>query len=349
MKAYMKRHLLHPFSLFLPATLVWVAGLLSGCTDGVDEWIPDGRTASVTLHVPMTDTRSTRATDEEYKVAEEKINTLRILVFSQDKPVINKQFSEAELSDGSVTVEGVPVGTVDIYAVANEAALGKDYSDMANFEDNLVPVGNTRKALVYDENRTHFPKRFTEPEIAQYGLPMSWLTRDVQINPPGDTPQIIDVELERSVAKLNVIMNNTLSSPITITSMTFGSFFGDRLYLFRESTLDIPDETKYEGMSYNELDIEIEGYGSKTLALYIYPSYAWKDASAFSPYTIGFTTTTAPYDPVSFINEYGGALNSIARNKQVNIHATLSSEANLTLKFEVTDWETKEITVPPFN
>lgn len=93
----------------------------------------------------MADIRSTHTTDEEYKAAEEKINTLRILVFSQDKPVINKQFKEADLSGGSVTIEGVPVGTVDIYAVANEAALGKDYSDMADFEDNLVQVGNTKK------------------------------------------------------------------------------------------------------------------------------------------------------------------------------------------------------------
>lgn len=173
MKAYMKRHLPHPFSLLLPAALAWAASLLAGCTDGAEEWIPDGRTASVTLHVPMAGTRSTRTTDEEYKTAEEKINTLRVLVFSQDKPIINKQFKEADLSSGSVTIEGVPVGTVDIYAVANEAALGKDYSDMADFENNLVQVGNTKKALVMDEKRTHFPKRFTEQEIAQYGLPMS--------------------------------------------------------------------------------------------------------------------------------------------------------------------------------
>ena len=114
MKAYIKRHLPHPFSLLLPAALAWAASLLAGCTDRVDEWIPDGRTASVTLHVPMADIRSTHTTDEEYKAAEEKINTLRILVFSQDKPVINKQFKEADLSGGSVTIEGVPVGTVDI-------------------------------------------------------------------------------------------------------------------------------------------------------------------------------------------------------------------------------------------
>ena len=71
MKAYIKRYLPHPFSLLLPAALAWAASLLAGCTDRVDEWIPDGRTASVTLHVPMADIRSTHTTDEEYKAAEE--------------------------------------------------------------------------------------------------------------------------------------------------------------------------------------------------------------------------------------------------------------------------------------
>ena len=44
-----------------------------------------------------------------------------------------------------------------------------------------------------------------------------------------------------------------------------------------------------------------------------------------------------------------GALNSIARNTQVNIRATLSVDARLILKYEVVDWGKKEITVPPFN
>lgn len=60
MKAYIKRYLPHPFSPTasgqppshgLPAC--WPAA------DRVDEWIPDRRTASVTLHVPMADIRST--------------------------------------------------------------------------------------------------------------------------------------------------------------------------------------------------------------------------------------------------------------------------------------------------
>ena len=87
---------------------------------------------------------------------------------------------------------------------------------------------------------------------------MSW-HRDVQIIPSDGTPQTIEVELERSVAKLNVIMNNTLSHPITITSMTFGEFFGDRLYLFREQTLDVPDDTEYDVQNYESLSVEIGG------------------------------------------------------------------------------------------
>ena len=44
-----------------------------------------------------------------------------------------------------------------------------------------------------------------------------------------------------------------------------------------------------------------------------------------------------------------GCKQELAIYHRLNIHATLSSEANLTLKFEVKDWDTEEITVPPFN
>ena len=339
--------------MYLLAVLALSGFVLTGCAvDEVDEWVNDGGyTASVTLLVPVSETLSTRTTDEEYKAAENKINTLRILVFFQDKPVVNQLFESEQLSEGSVTVEGVPVGTVKFYAVANERALGKDYSDMSDFEGNLVDVNGVKKALVWDKNREHFPKRFTEQEIELYGLPMSWHS-DVQVDLPGDTQQEIEVELERSVAKLNVIMNNSLSSPITITSMNFGKFFGDRLYLFRDTALDIPDDTEYDDQKYTGLNIEIEGYGSKTLACYIYPSYAWKSATKPSPYTIDFTTTSNSdgYGARSFIDEYGGSLNSIARNTQINIYATLSSESSLTVSFEVQGWMGPyTIDVPSFN
>lgn len=222
----MRRYLSGLFSPHRAAALVWAVCLLTGCTaEETDEWTSDGRTTSVTLRVPMAETLTTRTTDAEYATDEEKIKTLRILVFSQDKPVINEAFNEAELSDGSVTITGVPVGTVTFYAVANEEALGKDYSDMSNFENNLVEVNGVKKAWVKDEeDPKHFPLRFTDPQVKKYGLPMSWVQRDMTIEPPGAEPQEIEVELRRCVAKLNVIMSNTLSDPITITEMRFGEF-----------------------------------------------------------------------------------------------------------------------------
>lgn len=343
------KHLFESLQSRLLATLILVSGLLTSCDKETQTWENDGRTATITLHVPMAESIVTRTTDEEYQQAETKINTLRILILSPDnQPIVNKKFESQEITGGNLTIEGVPVGTVTICAIANEAALGKNYDKFEDFKNDLVDVGNKKKLRIIDEQRTHFPKRFTEPEIALYGLPMSWIDREAEIA-PGPTPQPIEVKLERAVAKLNIIMNNALSNPITITSMTFGKFFGDQLYLFREETLDIPAQTTYAPQEYTDVTIEIPGGESKTLACYIYPSYAWKSASTATPYTIGFTTTSETYDPVPFINEFGGALNSIARNKQVNIHATLSAEASIRLNFVVKEWDSQNIEVPPFN
>ena len=107
MKAYIKRYLPHPFS---PAS---ASRPRMGCQPVYRLHGPSGRMDTRRTHslryparTNATDIRSTHTTDEEYNTAEEKINTLRILVFSQDKPVINKQFKEADLSGGSVTIEG---------------------------------------------------------------------------------------------------------------------------------------------------------------------------------------------------------------------------------------------------
>lgn len=344
------KHLFESLQSRLLATLILVSGLLTSCDKETQTWENDGRTATVTLHVPMAESSVTRTTDEEYQQAETKINTLRILILSQDyKQIINQKFDNQDITGGYLTIEGVPVGKVIICAIANEAALGKNYDHFEDFKNDLVDVGNKKKLRIIDEQHTHFPKRFTEPEIAQYGLPMSWLDREAEIAQPGPTPQTIEVNLERAVAKLNIIMNNALTTPITITSMSFGQFFSDQLYLFREETLDIPKETTYATQEYTGVSIEIPGGESKTLACYIYPSYAWTSSSSPTPYTIGFTTTTTKYPRVAFINEYGGALNSIARNKQVNIHATLSAEASIQLQYEVKDWNTAPVNVPPFN
>ena len=212
--------------------------------------------------------------------------------------------------------------------------MGKDY-DTEEFELVDVPDRTSKKALLEDPDRTYFPKRFSEVNIDK-GLPMSWIVRDYEVkagSPTGTPGEPLEAQLVRCVAKLNISMNNDLDSEINIKAVNFGTFFGDRLYLFGEQSLDVPGSTAYEAKSYpyeTEADyIKIPAYGEK-------------------PYTIGFATLAkGTYPQKAFITE--GALNSIARNTQVNIRATLSVDARLILKYEVVDWGKKEITVPPFN
>lgn len=332
----------------MAACLLTVA--VTSCTDDSNS-LPQGGTTTIRLNIPMLEaaTRITTPTEEQ----ETEIKTLRVIISNSDKAYINKAFTEAELSTGTLTIDNVPVGEVQMYVIANEAALGKDYSDYNDWKGDVIEVsGHThRKVLVMDTNREHFPKRGSTAEFPQEGLPMSWENLALTIDPPASdgTPQEVEVELMRAVAKLNIIMTNTLSSDIVIDQMGFGPFFSDRLYLFREDALSVPDRTGYAVKDYKNVSITVpkEG-GSAQLALYVYPSAAAVEGQA-NPYTIGFHTQAGfSYDKRSFLRN-GLPLNGIARNTQVNIYATLSSQANINVEFEVQEWKTKTIDVPPFN
>lgn len=337
------KHLSYHYIIGLLAACL-LSATFAGCTREADEPVADGRTATIRLDIPMLEagTRVDVAGDEN------AIHQLRVIILSQGATSINQTYTTTDLAGGSITIDNVPVGQVQMYVIANEKSLGKDYSDLATLQNDVITVGEARKVLIKDESRTYFPKRGSE--FPEAGLPMSWMNKNLTINPPTDTPQTIEVNLVRAVAKLNITMNNALKDAITINSMTFGTFFGDRLYLFAEQSLDVPDDTDYDEMSYTEdINILISGYSSETLALYIYPSFAWKDAAQASPYTIGFTTAAGgTYAQQAFVNTYG-ALNSIARNTQVNISATLQTDTHIDIKFEVVPWEEKTVEVPPFN
>ena len=337
------KHLSYHYIVALLAACLLSATFV-GCTREADEPVADGRTATIRLDIPMLEatTRITTPTEEQ----ESAIHTLRVIIEAEGATTINQKFEN--LTSGSpITIDNVPVGPVQMYVIANEVSLGKDYSDLKTLQADIEP--ETGKVHIHDDERACFPKRGSEMDFDVKGLPMEWMGQ-LTIDPPTGTPQEIEVNLVRAVAKLNITMNNALSAPITINGMSFGAFFGDCLYLFHTNNLDVPDDTHYAEMSYTEnISIPIKGNSSETLALYIYPSFAWKNAAQVSPYTIGFTTAAGiTYRQQSFVDQWG-ALNSIARNTQVNISATLRTDTHIEIDFKVVPWEENTVDVPPFN
>ena len=339
------KHIVHTFK-YMAACLLTVA--VASCTEDSNP-LPQGGTTTIRLNIPMFEAKT--RIDVPTTEKESEIKTLRVIISNSDKAYINKAFTAEQVKASNLVIDNVPVGEVQMYVIANEAALGKNYSDYINWKEDVIEVEghNHPKVLVKDTERTHFPKRGSE--FPQYGLPMSWENLALTIDPPASdgTPQEVEVELMRAVTKLNIIMTNTLSNDIVIDQMGFGSFFSDRLYLFREDALSVPEGTGYAVKDYKNVSITVpkEG-GSAQLALYVYPSAAAVEGQA-NPYTIGFHTQAGfSYDKKPFLRN-GLPLNGIARNTQVNIYATLSSQANIKVEFEVQEWKPETIDVPPFN
>ena len=316
----------------------------TACTDTLDEGATaDGRTATVCLRIPQIKpvTRAGMTLEE----AEDAIHTLRVVVVQDGKQTNNEEFTSDQLSNGTVTIRKVPVGQVELYVIANELSI-----------DNGYTTTTDGKLLVQDPGRDCFPKRGTEflsksNSTDPIGLPMGWINKTQTIQEGENT---IDVQLERQVAKLNIQMYNTLSSDITITTISFGEFFSDRFYFVRQGTLDVPTDTKYVEWTFTSIGtdgtgITIDGGTTETMVCYVYPSFAWKDPKNSSPYTIGFETKAGvEYAKQAFVNNYG-ALNSILRNTQINIYATLSKSANVDIDFNVTEWVKEAIAIPPFD
>ena len=348
----MLHNLLHTARICL---LLWLGWAAASCTDTAD--LPaEGRTATLELRIPQLEVSATRATIAGSDL-ENAIYTLRVIILSQSAGVksINKLFTDEDLKDGNavITIDQVPVGLVQLYVIANEASIGKNYTELSALQADVRPISEgstTRKVVIEDFSRTYFPKRGSVFEKETLGLPMGWMNKSLVINEGTNT---IQVDLERQVAKLNIEMFNTLDEPITVQTITFGKFFSDRFYFFREQNLDVPEDADYAGKQFDTIGptdngIEIKANSKETMVCYIYPSFAWKSIQDTSPYTIGFITSNNTYNPMKFVNDYG-ALNSIARNTQLNIHATLSKNANISISFEVVDWVGETVDVPTFN
>ena len=298
-------------------------------------------TTTIRLRVPMLDVCSRAADDWN----EDRINTLRVIILSKNAGSINKLFRTEDLSSSEIRIDDVPVGIVEMYVIANEASLGKNYDDLSELQKDVQQ--EVKKVLITDANRAFFPKRRSEIDI-NLGLPMSWMNQKQEINTPTSGMQVINVLLVRSVSKLNILMQNKTQTDMSVTQIRLGTFFANSLYLFETTNLDVPNNTVYEKIDYNNLEnILIQPGATKELACYIYPSFAWKSGTV-SPYTIGFTANNSSYNELPFIYN-GQPMNAIARNTQVNIYASLVGPSKLDVTFSVNNWEEEDINVPSFN
>ena len=120
-----------------------------------------------------------------------------------------------------------------------------------------------------------------------------------------------------------------------------------------QMVLDIPEGTQYAPFVLGEdkpLGVHVEPGGTGEVIWYTYPSFAWSSGGN-SPYTLGIVTegNNEGYSPRQFLDGSGQALNSLQRNVQLNINASISAEAQLIIKFEVTQWKGETIEVPPFD
>lgn len=359
-------------------------GLAVACNNA-DAPLPDdappftGETTTLTLRIPALGSTTTRADGTDRTRVENTIKTLRVLIMPAGAwvdgyPSVNKLFTKADLTwsdpttenDGAttVTISDVPVGTMRIHVIANEAAMGRNYTELSTFNADITDhyesgIDHPKLCITNDPATEFFPKRWKEmndlPDDELLGLPMGWQNLEQKI-----TPEMapINVALERAVAKINVNMTNTLTSEINITQMEFGAFFSNQLYLFRESNLDIPSTATYSPITYTGSGTDgilatipaanDETTTTMTLTLYAYPSNAWKDSEQPTPYAIGFMTKKTTYPLQAFVTKTDySRLNSIIRNTIVNINATFRA-TSAQIDFSVEPWTSHTVDVPPF-
>lgn len=342
---YDMKHVLR-YSLLVMAVL-----LCQACTGTDPQDITEERTTTIYLQLPQPDagTRMSPTYETDLGKLEKKIYTLRVILLSQagtnKSTTINRLFKDVD-SDARLVIENVPVGVAQLYVIANEASIGQDYSNIANLQKQVVDVNGSRKVLITDTVNRYFPIRGSEllAETKKKGLPMSWMNKNLIVS----ETMTIDVALERCVSKVCMQIQNDFSESIKVTEVSFGKFFGNSFYLFREEALDVPDQTYKEQVYDKSVDYPIAPNESEVLICYFYPSFAWPSDLVASPYTIGFKTEHGKYPKMAFLDSEGDEYNSIPRNKQININVTLSGATHVNIDFEVVEWTERTITVPDF-
>lgn len=322
----------------------------------------DGKPAELVL---------SKASDPEV-LASEGLHTLRVFVTrgtpgqSGFEIIYNEKFTDVGnsasapvLKYGEMTIPDIPVGTVSIYCIGNEESLGKTYDN----ETIIRELGNSPKLVMVDEGNTYFPK--SEADIQTSGLPISGHRTGVNVR---DGMGPVNIEMKRLVVKLNLIVENATASELTLEGVSYGTFSGDKLYVFPTENLDVPYDIQYEpfafgtaagensiGLLMGPLDSDNSASGNSECIYraYIYPTYALRSETEDNPYTISLnvrnTATGTILTNLQYPRTFGIGHTNFKANTQVNIRARITSETDIIINFDVMAWDDYEIDVPDFN
>lgn len=306
----------------------------------------DAVTLTLNIGTSVIDAAQTKAVDPNV-LPYEGIRTLRVIITSADKssitynnlfPVDESAVPVSAVLRAQLTLKNVPVGPSNIYVIANEASIDKTYE--------TASLDLSKKLEVIDEAYEFFPK--TYDQISEKGLPMSGWISNVNI---GVDNASFSISLERTAVKIHLTVENATKDDLILKWVKFGKFISDRFYMFREASVDIPEDTKYKEQRFpvnedEEMNFKLASQKKTDWnPVYIYPNYAYKDQTGPRPYTLSLATSLKEYQPSLLSNN----MNSLVRNTQLNITARITASATISIKYEYVPWTVKEISVPPFN
>ena len=264
-----------------------------------------------------------------------------------------------------LTVPEMSTGSATFYVVANEAALGytdEDFQYGEGVTDGLLAVPSKLGETLYIdeyqlqdgsvERNIRFPKHAfsslssLDGTISSEGLPMTGLTTAEVTSGMGP----VTVNLERTVAKILVQVENAISSSITMYDrINFTNFIGDRTYLFPASEGsgrgDVPaDFNGYIPLNLHNSEQTTEIPGTTIcenfFTAYILPCGGTGDS--------GLSLTLYRTDGTSCTGTIPGNV-VIPRNTQVTILAQINEKVGISISFKVLPWEPYTIDVPVFD
>ena len=351
----MKKSLHTVFLTFI--TLLPTALLFSSCYKEAGPFRDGTTTVSLNIGVQGADLSLWTKADPDPNVKPyEGIRTLRVIIISQEdasgtrnilhnqKYVIdNSNNPQTAVLSHSLQLNNVPIGPANIYVIVNEESIidGDGYTDEILKGEQYK---DDNKLLVLDDEWNFFPKKYED--IAEHGLPMSGRKEGINI----DENSSFTIDLVRAVVKLQLTVANDTKSDLTIEKVSFGSFFSNRVYMFRTDgqSLDIPEGTVHREQSYDmNYSLSKDGGETQWNPIYIFPNHP--PASQVSPYKLSLETNLMTY-PASNIDD---ELSYMIRNTQINIKARITASATIEIDYEHVPWtnipwENGEIIVPPF-